>query len=83
MEQGQIWGNTHGKAIDWEQVNVPAGTLEALKLSIVYRTGLSHMEMTCWYAPEVNALAKCDSTDADFKSEELIAYRPASANLTH
>ena len=83
MEQGQIWGNTHGKAIDWEQVNVPAGTLEALKLSIVYRTGLSHMEMTCWYAPEVNALAKCDSTDADFKSEELTAYRPASANLIH
>src|SRR5690348_16081553 len=71
-DAGRIWGNTHGQALDWEQVTVAAGTLDALKLKIVYRTGLSHMEMTCWYAPEVNALAKCDSTDADFKSQELI-----------
>ncbi|MGZ6195109.1 MAG: hypothetical protein ACXWML_07760, partial [Candidatus Binataceae bacterium] len=81
-EQGRIWGNTRGQALDWEQVTVPAGTLEALKLKIVYRTGLSNMKMTCWYAPEVNALAKCDTTDADFKSQELVSYRPASANAS-
>jgi hypothetical protein len=40
------------------------------------------MKMTCWYAPEVNALAKCDTTDADFKSQELVSYRPASANAS-
>ncbi|HLK87250.1 MAG TPA: hypothetical protein VKT27_12165 [Candidatus Binataceae bacterium] len=80
---GRIWGNTRGEALDWEQVTVPAGTLDALKLNIVYRTGLSHVQMTCWYAPEVNALARCDSTDPDFKSQELIAYRPASASATH
>ena len=78
-EAGRIWGNTHGQALDWEQVTVPAGTLNALKLKIVYRTGLSNMQMTCWYAPEVNALAKCDTTDPDFKSQELVSYRPASA----
>jgi len=81
-EQGRIWGNTRGQALDWEQVTVPAGTLEALKLQIVYRTGLSNTKMTCWYAPEVNALAKCVTTDADFKSQELVAYRPASANVS-
>jgi len=78
-EQGRIWGNTHGEALDWEQVTVPAGTMNALKLKIVYRTGLSNTQMTCWYAPEVNALVKCDSTDPDFRSQELVAYRPASA----
>jgi hypothetical protein len=80
--QGRIWGNTRGQALDWEQVTVPAGTLNALKLKIVYRTGLSHMQMTCWYAPEVNALVKCNTTDPDFKSQELIAYRPASASVS-
>jgi hypothetical protein len=81
-DAGRIWGNTHGQAIGWEQVTVPAGTLDALKLKVEYRTGLSHMEMNCWYAPEVNALAKCDTTDPDFKSEELISYRPASASVS-
>ncbi|HVB81025.1 MAG TPA: hypothetical protein VNE82_13895 [Candidatus Binataceae bacterium] len=82
-EQGRIWGNTRGQALDWEQVTVPAGTLDALKLKIVYRTGLSNLQMTCWYAPEVNALAKCNTTDPDFKSQEMIAYRPASAGASH
>ncbi len=82
-DAGRIWGNTHGQALDWEQVTVPAGTMTALKLKIVYRTGLSHMQMDCWYAPEANALAKCDTTDPDFKSEELISYRPASAGVSH
>ena len=78
-EQGRIWGNTHGQALDWEQVTVPAGTMNALKLKIVYRTALSNTQMTCWYAPDVNALAKCDTTDPDFKSQQLVSYRPASA----
>jgi hypothetical protein len=81
-DAGRIWGNTHGQATGWEQVTVPAGTLDALKLKIVYRTGLSNMQMDCWYAPEVNALAKCNTTDPDFKSQELISYRPASANAS-
>ena len=72
-DAGRIWGNTHGEALDWEQVTVPAGTLNALKLKIEYRTGLSNVQMNCWYAPEVNALAKCDTTDPDFKSQELIS----------
>lgn len=76
---GRIWGNTHGQALDWEQVTVPAGTLNALKLKLEYRTALFDVQMTCWYAPEVNALAKCDTTDPDFKSEQLVSYRPASA----
>jgi hypothetical protein len=78
-DQGRIWGNTHGQALNWEQVSVPAGTMDALKLKIVYRTGLSNMQMTCWYAPEVNALAKCDTSDPDFKTQELVSYRPAGA----
>jgi len=82
-DAGRIWGNTHGQALGWEQVTVPAGTLNALELKIVYRTGLSNMQMDCWYAPEVNALAKCDTTDPDFKSQELISYRPASASASH
>lgn len=81
-EAGRIWGNTHGQALDWEQVTVAAGTLNALKLKIVYRTGLTNTQMTCWYAPDVNALAKCDTTDPDFKSQELVAYRPAGADAT-
>ena len=81
-DQGRIWGNTHGQALGWEQVTVPAGTLNALKLKVVYRTGLSHMQMNCWYAPELNALAKCDTTDPDFRSQELISYRPASASVS-
>jgi hypothetical protein len=82
-DQGRIWGNTHGQALDWERVTVPAGTLDALKLKIEYRTALTNTQMTCWYAPEVNALAKCDTTDPDFKSQELVSYRPASADVTH
>ena len=78
-DTGRIWGNTHGQALDWEQVAVPAGTLDALKLEVEYRTALFDVRMTCWYAPDVNALAKCDTTDPDFKSEQLISYRPASA----
>jgi hypothetical protein len=81
-DQGRIWGNTRGQALDWEEVTVPAGTLNALKLKVVYRTALSHMQMTCWYAPEVNALVKCDTTDPDFRSQELISYRPASASVS-
>ncbi|MGH7915171.1 MAG: hypothetical protein ACREPW_11080 [Candidatus Binataceae bacterium] len=81
-DAGRIWGNTHGQALDWEQLTVPAGTLNALKLKIVYRTALSHTQMTCWYAPEVNAIARCDTTDPDFKSEELVSYRPASASVS-
>jgi hypothetical protein len=82
-ESGRIWGNTHGQALDWEQVPVPAGTLNALKLKIEYRTALFDMQMNCWYAPDVNALAKCDTTDPDFKSQELVSYRPASADASH
>jgi len=82
-DQGRIWGNTHGQALDWERVTVPAGTLDALKLKIEYRTALTNTQMTCWYAPEVNALAKCDTTDPDFKSQELVSYRPVNADVTH
>jgi hypothetical protein len=81
-DTGRIWGNTHGQALDWEQVTVPAGSLNALKLKIEYRTALTNVQMECWYAPEVNALAKCDSTDADFKTQELVSYRPASASAS-
>jgi hypothetical protein len=81
-DAGRIWGNTHGQALDWEQVTVPAGTLNALKLKIEYRTALFDVQMSCWYAPEVNALARCDTTDPDFKSQQLVSYRPASAGAS-
>jgi DNA/RNA endonuclease YhcR with UshA esterase domain len=81
-DSGRIWGNTHGQALDWEQVTVPAGTLDALKLKIEYRTALFDVQMNCWYAPDVNAVAKCDTTDQDFKTQQLISYRPASANAS-
>jgi hypothetical protein len=76
-EQMRIAGTTHGQALDWEQIDVPAGSLDALKMNIVYQTELTHMQMTCWYAPEVNALAKCESSNPDFKEEEMVSYRPA------
>jgi len=41
------------------------------------------VQMNCWYAPDVNALAKCDTTDPDFKTQQLVSYRPASANTSH
>jgi len=82
-DQGRIAGTTHGQALGWEKVTVPAGTLDALKVEIEYRTGLSDVKMSCWYAPEVAALAKCDTTDPDFKSQELVSYRPAGAGVSH
>ncbi len=82
-EEGRIWGNTHGEALEWEKINVPAGTLDALKLRIEYRTGLSDVKMSCWYAPEVDALARCDATDPDFPSQQLVLYRPARAGVSH
>lgn len=82
-DTGRIWGSTTGQALDWEQVTVPAGTLDALKLKIEYRTGLSDVQMSCWYAPEVDALVKCDTNDPDFPSQRLVSYRPASAGASH
>lgn len=82
-DSGRIWGNTRGQAVDWEKVTVPAGTLDALKLEVEYRTGLSDVKMSCWYAPEVDTLVRCDTTDPDFKSEQLVSYRPASAEVSH
>jgi len=78
-EQLRIAGTTHGQALDWEQISVPAGSLNALKLKIEYQTELTNLQMTCWYAPEVNAMAKCESSNPDFKEEELVSYRPISA----
>lgn len=74
-QYGKISGNTRGRALDWEEITVPAGELKALKVKIHYRTALYAIDMTCWYAPDVGALAKCESTDPEFKHQELVSYR--------
>lgn len=81
-DEGEIGGTTEGRALDWEKVTVPAGTLDALKLKIEYSTPLTDTRMTCWYAPEVKAFVKCDTTNANFQHQRLVSYRPGSATAS-
>lgn len=53
MTQGTF--SVHGEAKPWERIKVSAGTFEAIRLNI--QSG--HIDIICWYAPEVQRVAKC------------------------
>lgn len=81
-----------GKVIGWEQVKVPAGTFNSLKIEIngLYdgtdRRGQWNgvIAETIWYVPELKAAARWTYQDnirgrGDFNNDvwELVAYKPA------
>ncbi len=55
MSQGtfSVWVEVKG----WEQIKVGAGTFDAIRLNI--QSGPGHVNIICWYAPEVQRVAKC------------------------
>lgn len=69
-DQLSIWA----EAVAWEQVTVPAGTFEAMRVDIQARDSTTH----CWYAPSVNAPVKCEVKYYHSRSGafELVSFGP-------
>jgi hypothetical protein len=77
-------GEDRGRAIGWEDIQVPAGTYRAMKVEVVSRYygkgGMADEETaTFWYSPKVNRFVKFEYTSF-YEGElvaELVKYRPA------
>ncbi len=75
-----------GRAYEWEQITVPAGTFRALKAEVTSRFfgrgGMAdEATLIYWYAPQVNRFVKFDYR-SNFEGAfvaELVKYRPAPA----
>ncbi|HVN27499.1 MAG TPA: hypothetical protein VMT64_03390 [Candidatus Binataceae bacterium] len=80
-------GEDRGRAIGWEDVQVPAGTFHALKVEVVSRFfgkgGMAdEATLVFWYSPKVNRFVKFDYRSF-YEGEmvaELVKYKPAAAS---
>jgi len=78
-------GEDKGRAIGWEDVQVPAGTFHAMKVEVVSRFfgkgGMAdEATLDFWYSPKVNRFVKFDYRSF-YEGElvaELVRYQPAS-----
>jgi hypothetical protein len=76
-----------GRAFDWEEVTVPAGTFHALRAEVnsrfFGRGGMAdEATLIYWYAPQVNRFVKFDyrsNYEGAFVAE-LVKYQPAIAH---
>jgi len=76
----------HGKALGWEDVQVPAGTFHALKVEVDSRFygkgGMADDEtLIFWYSPQVNRFVKFDYRSI-YEGEllaEMVSYKPSKA----
>jgi hypothetical protein len=80
-------GEDRGHAIGWEDVQVPAGTFQAMKVEVVSRFfgrgGMAdEATLVFWYSPKVNRFVKFDYRSY-YEGEmvaELVKYQPASGS---
>jgi hypothetical protein len=55
---------------EWEKIEVPAGSFEAIKIE--YKAGPG--STTCWYAPEAQRSVKCSSPSNPLNNFELMKF---------
>ena len=80
-------GEDRGRAIGWEDIEVPAGTFHALKVEVVSRFfgkgGMAdEATLVFWYSPKVNRFVKFDyrSYYEGQMVAELVKYQPAAGS---
>jgi hypothetical protein len=74
----QFENYVEGKAIGWEKVTVPFGTLDALKIEVVRPARGFPLKYTQWYAPDANNFVKADVVPEPQWNFELLSYTRGS-----
>ena len=67
-----VWGKVGG----WEQISVPAGNFNAIKIEIQFQGFGQGRQEVCWYAQEIKRFVKCTFSEAHRGNDfELVSYR--------
>lgn len=68
MKQGTV--SVWGQGLEWEEIEVQAGVFESIPAKVL----IAGNEVTCWYAPAAQRLAKCRSLTRPSSNFDLIEF---------